>query len=72
MWVRVDNIALLNFCKVRAMLVKMFELHFDANKLEWKLQLGIQKLPEKQRLQTTVRAAIRCRHCVPDECWPWR
>jgi len=22
--------------------------HFDANKLEWKLQLGIQKLPEKQ------------------------
>src|SRR5436305_11062423 len=24
--------------------------HFDANKLEWKLQLGIQMLPEKQRL----------------------
>src|SRR5258705_906403 len=24
--------------------------HFDANKLEWKLQLAIQQLPEKQRL----------------------
>ncbi|HYC28378.1 MAG TPA: sigma-70 family RNA polymerase sigma factor, partial [Chitinophagaceae bacterium] len=23
--------------------------HFDANKLEWKLQLAIQQLPEKQR-----------------------
>ena len=23
--------------------------HFDANKLEWKMQLAIQKLPEKQR-----------------------
>ena len=24
--------------------------HFDANKLEWKLQLAIQQLPEKQRV----------------------
>ena len=24
--------------------------HFDANKLEWKLQLAIEKLPEKQRM----------------------
>jgi len=29
--------------------------HFDAQKLEWKLQLGIQKLPEKQRLVFTLR-----------------
>ena len=29
--------------------------HFDANKLEWKLQLGIQKLPEKQRLVFNLR-----------------
>jgi|SRR5690606_7298668 RNA polymerase sigma factor (sigma-70 family) len=29
--------------------------HFDANKLEWKLQLAIQKLPEKQRLVFTLR-----------------
>lgn len=28
---------------------------FDANKLEWKLQLGIQKLPEKQRIVFTLR-----------------
>lgn len=28
---------------------------FDANKLEWKLQLGIQSLPEKQRLVFTLR-----------------
>jgi RNA polymerase sigma-70 factor (ECF subfamily) len=28
---------------------------FDANKLEWKLQLGIQKLPEKQRLVFNLR-----------------
>ena len=28
---------------------------FDANKLEWKLQLGIQSLPEKQRLVFNLR-----------------
>ncbi|TDH23263.1 RNA polymerase sigma factor [Segetibacter sp. 3557_3] len=28
---------------------------FDANKLEWKLQLGIQQLPEKQRLVFNLR-----------------
>ncbi len=26
------------------------EKHFDANKLEWKLQLAIQQLPEKQKI----------------------
>jgi len=29
--------------------------HFDANKLEWKLQLAIQGLPEKQRLVFSLR-----------------
>lgn len=29
--------------------------HFDAAKLEWKLQLAIQRLPEKQRLVFTLR-----------------
>ncbi|RYZ52545.1 MAG: sigma-70 family RNA polymerase sigma factor [Chitinophagaceae bacterium] len=29
--------------------------HFDPNKLEWKLQLAIQKLPEKQRIVFTLR-----------------
>jgi RNA polymerase sigma factor (sigma-70 family) len=29
--------------------------HFDASKLEWKLQLAIQKLPEKQRLVFNLR-----------------
>ena len=29
--------------------------HFDASKLEWKLQLAIQKLPEKQRTVFTLR-----------------
>ena len=29
--------------------------HFDANKLEWKLQLAIQKLPEKQRTVFNLR-----------------
>lgn len=29
--------------------------HFDPNKLEWKLQLAIQKLPEKQRAVFTLR-----------------
>lgn len=29
--------------------------NFDANKLEWKLQLAIQKLPEKQRVVFTLR-----------------
>ena len=29
--------------------------NFDANKLEWKLQLGIQNLPEKQRLVFNMR-----------------
>ena len=28
---------------------------FDANKLEWKLQLGIQQLPEKQRIVFQLR-----------------
>jgi RNA polymerase sigma-70 factor (ECF subfamily) len=28
---------------------------FDANKLEWKLQLAIQQLPEKQRAVFTLR-----------------
>ena len=31
------------------------DTHFDANKLEWKLQLGIQRLPEKQRLVFNLR-----------------
>ena len=29
--------------------------HFDSNKLEWKLQLAIQKLPEKQRVVFSLR-----------------
>lgn len=29
--------------------------HFDPNRLEWKLQLGIQQLPEKQRIVFTLR-----------------
>ena len=29
--------------------------HFDANKLEWKLQLAIQHLPEKQRIVFNLR-----------------
>jgi RNA polymerase sigma factor (sigma-70 family) len=29
--------------------------HFDANRLEWKLQLAIQQLPEKQRIVFTLR-----------------
>jgi len=29
--------------------------HFDADKAEWKLQLAIQELPEKQRLVFTLR-----------------
>ena len=31
------------------------ETGFDANKLEWKLQMGIQRLPEKQRLVFNLR-----------------
>ncbi len=31
------------------------DTNFDANKLEWKLQLGIQKLPERQRLVFNLR-----------------
>ncbi|MBA2249813.1 MAG: sigma-70 family RNA polymerase sigma factor [Chitinophagaceae bacterium] len=31
------------------------DTHFDANRLEWKLQLGIQKLPEKQRIVFNLR-----------------
>jgi RNA polymerase sigma-70 factor (ECF subfamily) len=29
--------------------------NFDANKLEWKLQIAIQKLPEKQKLVFNLR-----------------
>ena len=29
--------------------------HFDANKLEWKLQVAIQQLPEKQRVVFNLR-----------------
>lgn len=29
--------------------------HFDANKLEWKLQLGIHQLPEKQKIVFQLR-----------------
>ena len=29
--------------------------NFDANKLEWKLQLAIQQLPEKQRIVFNLR-----------------
>lgn len=29
--------------------------HFDANKLEWKLQLAIQQLPDKQRVVFSLR-----------------
>lgn len=31
------------------------DTHFDANKLEWKLQLAIQSLPEKQKLVFSLR-----------------
>jgi RNA polymerase sigma-70 factor (ECF subfamily) len=31
------------------------DTNFDANKLEWKLQMGIQSLPEKQRLVFNLR-----------------
>jgi RNA polymerase sigma factor (sigma-70 family) len=31
------------------------DTNFDANKLEWKLQLAIQKLPEKQRVVFNLR-----------------
>jgi RNA polymerase sigma-70 factor (ECF subfamily) len=31
------------------------EQHFDANKLEWKLQVAIQQLPEKQRVVFNLR-----------------
>lgn len=31
------------------------EKHFDANKLEWKLQVAIQNLPEKQRVVFNLR-----------------
>ena len=31
------------------------EKHFDANKLEWKLQVAIQQLPEKQRVVFNLR-----------------
>jgi len=31
------------------------DTHFDANKLEWKLQLAIQSLPEKQRVVFNLR-----------------
>src|SRR5215208_4727279 len=33
----------------------MADKHFDANKLEWKLQLAIQQLPEKQKLVFSLR-----------------
>jgi RNA polymerase sigma factor (sigma-70 family) len=33
----------------------MADKDFDANKLEWKLQLGIQQLPEKQRIVFQLR-----------------
>ena len=29
--------------------------HFDPNKLEWKLQLAMQQLPEKQRIVFNLR-----------------
>ena len=35
--------------KVRA------DKHFDPNKLEWKLQVAIQQLPEKQRVVFNLR-----------------
>ena len=31
------------------------DTHFDANKLEWKLQVAIQQLPEKQRIVFNLR-----------------
>ena len=31
------------------------DANFDANRLEWKLQLGIQQLPEKQRIVFNLR-----------------
>lgn len=33
----------------------MADKHFDSNKLEWKLQIAIQQLPEKQRLVFNLR-----------------
>lgn len=33
----------------------MADRHFDSNKLEWKLQLAIQQLPEKQRIVFNLR-----------------
>ena len=34
--------------------------NFDANKLEWKLQLAIQQLPEKQRIVLISGILMRC------------
>lgn len=33
----------------------MADKHFDSNKLEWKLQIAIQQLPEKQRIVFNLR-----------------
>ena len=33
---------------------------FDANKLEWKLQLAIQQLPEKQRVVFSFGIMMKC------------
>lgn len=47
--ISIDNESLTLSSKIIA------EKNFDANKLEWKLQLAIQKLPEKQRVVFHLR-----------------
>ncbi len=49
--------ASVNFDEVEAGLENKIKAdqHFDPNKLEWKLQLAIQQLPEKQRVVFSLR-----------------
>lgn len=47
--VSLDDVASTLSNKIKA------DSHFDADKLEWKLQLAIQQLPEKQRLVFNLR-----------------
>ena len=43
------NASLISSNKIKA------DSHFDAKRLEWKLQLAIQQLPEKQRIVFNLR-----------------
>jgi len=47
--IRLDEVESLLINKVKA------DQNFDANKLEWKLQLAIQSLPEKQKIVFSLR-----------------